>query len=372
MKINKVKEILYILLITGFSSLFITRPEIQPAEQMDVQVAYGTDFEKVTEDVYEYVITRCSYVFEEENKRSSKVIVSKGQSFAIARESRMQLADKAGIAGLEKVYIFSEAYARYGLRQSVDIIFKNPLVNDTAIFVISKNKSSDIMKYEPPIYATSADFIEMLIKSQRDLNFLPDEYDAMNIYVRLDSEGRNFLVPYIELNEEGIVLTGQAVFKEDKMVAKVDMKDSKTINMLKYSNVKGMFTIQKSAKEYIDFSANVKRKVKCLKKEDKYNFIIDLKLQGEIISNTFEEKLSLNTNNIKDFENAMAEQVKQQCNDFIGKMKNELKVDCLELGRVAAAKYGRRKGNDWNEIISNSTIEVNVKVKVDSHGRGDF
>ena len=68
----------------------------------------------------------------------------------------------------------------------------------------------------------------------------------------------------------------------------------------------------------------------------------------------------------------MAKQVKEMCTGFLDKMKNEYKVDLLQLGWVAAAKYGRDTGVDWNEVVSNSDIKVNVKVHVDKVGRGQY
>jgi hypothetical protein len=63
------------------------------------------------------------------------------------------------------------------------------------------------------------------------------------------------------------------------------------------------------------------------------------------------------------------------CMDFIGKMQSQYKIDVLELGRVAAANFGRGTGTDWNEVICNvdlTNIKVNVNVKVDNMGRGDY
>ena len=72
------------------------------------------------------------------------------------------------------------------------------------------------------------------------------------------------------------------------------------------------------------------------------------------------------------FEEDMAKQVKETCTGFLEKMKYGYKVDCLQLGWVAAAKYGRDTGVDWDEVISNSEIKVNVKVQVDKVGRGQY
>jgi hypothetical protein len=51
-------------------------------------------------------------------------------------------------------------------------------------------------------------------------------------------------------------------------------------------------------------------------------------------------------------------------------MQNDYKVDLINLGQYGAAKFGRHKEKDWNETVSNADIEV--KVKVDKFGRGDY
>ena len=53
-------------------------------------------------------------------------------------------------------------------------------------------------------------------------------------------------------------------------------------------------------------------------------------------------------------------------------MQHEYKVDCLELDREAAAAFGRNPKTDWDNIVCNSDIIVNVKVKVDNLRRGQF
>lgn len=68
----------------------------------------------------------------------------------------------------------------------------------------------------------------------------------------------------------------------------------------------------------------------------------------------------------------MEENVKKNCEEFINKAKCSYNVDILELGRVAAARYGRGTGVDWNKEICNSTIKVNVKVSINTQGRGEY
>ncbi|MCS4470495.1 hypothetical protein JQ032_12725 [Clostridium botulinum] len=53
-------------------------------------------------------------------------------------------------------------------------------------------------------------------------------------------------------------------------------------------------------------------------------------------------------------------------------MQNEYKVDALNLGSVAAAKYGRNTGVDWNQIVSDSEIELDINMRLIRGGRGTF
>ncbi|MBU3100846.1 Ger(x)C family spore germination C-terminal domain-containing protein [Clostridium sp. DSM 17811] len=75
---------------------------------------------------------------------------------------------------------------------------------------------------------------------------------------------------------------------------------------------------------------------------------------------------------MKKFEVDMTIYVKKMSNNFINKSKCQYKTDILDLGRIAAAKYGRCKGTDWDKVICNSDIKVNVKFTVDKQGRGSF
>ncbi len=186
------------------------------------------------------------------------------------------------------------------------------------------------------------------------------------------SEGYNPVLPYIDIVDNELTITGLAVFNKDKMVRKLDMQEVKILNLLRESNTRGILTLEKNSKEYINYYPKAKRKVKCYKEGDKYKFIIDISLKGPIISNQLYKDLNSDPKILKKFEKDMEESVERQCVTCINIFKKTCHVDVFNLGSVAAAKYGRETGIDWNKVVLNSEIKVNVKVKVDSQGRGDY
>ena len=186
------------------------------------------------------------------------------------------------------------------------------------------------------------------------------------------AEGKSVVLPYVEISNEGTIISGLALFKADKLIAVTDMKEAKYISLLKFNKGTGIITIQKSDKEYIDVLAKSKRKVKCFKKDNSYKFNIEINIKAEITGNEFYKNLFKDPEEIKKLEKDVEKQVEKECIVYIEKIKKEYKADILDLGSYAVAKSGRYKGVDWNEVASESDIEVTVKAKISKQGRGDF
>lgn len=340
-------------------------------ENLDIPAAVGNDIQKTDSDIT-YLVPVLIHSIESGNKVVSYVIPSHGSTIGKTREERQLISGKKFLLGLNRVFIFSEETSRNGIRNVIDINLNNASLNDRAVCVVCKGKSENILKHKVQGYSSSAEYIYGMVKNLREFNFLSSQYTLIDLIVRIDAEGRNTVLPYIEITEDGIKTTGLAIFNKDKMVARTNMEEAKFISLLKENNGKGVVTLQKNSKKYTEFYATSKRRVKCYMENGKYKFIINIDLKGSVIVNELYYNMYKNIKEIQDFEQSTENLVTKMCNNTISKIKNQYKVDVLDLGRVAAAKYGRETGTDWNDVISKSDIQVNVKVKVDTQGRGDY
>ncbi|MGK0467090.1 MAG: Ger(x)C family germination protein [Clostridium sp.] len=295
-----------------------------------------------------------------------------GKNVAETRSTRQTVSSKEFLLGLQKAFIFSEDLATYGINPIADIMFSNQQMNDATWIVVCKDKALDMLKFKDGDHTTASDHIDGMLESSKEQNFMSDQYKVVDMFVRIGSEGRNLVLPYLDIINNKITLTGMALFKKDKMVANIPMAEAMYINILKEDKVKGILTLQKDSHNLILNYGKSKRKVKCEKINDKYKFIIDIVFNGQVVNNTMYKDLMINTKTVDKYSQELEEQTKKRCNDFINKMQNEYKVDCLELGRVAASTYGRNPETDWDNIVCNSDIIVNVKVKVNGLGRGQF
>ncbi|MBV7272558.1 Ger(x)C family spore germination protein [Clostridium sp. PL3] len=367
---NKIIICLIIVLIIIYSFI---GPKGDLVENLEIPIGIGYDLEKQSKNNVTYSIPLPIYLFQP-SKTDSTLVTGVAKSLGETREDRQIKIDKTFLLGMERVLLVSEDYAEYGIRNIIDILLISPQANDTALMAVCKGKSEDIFNHKVKGYSNSAEFIEGLIKNSKQFNFFPEsEYSLMNAIVRIDAEGRNLALPYIELIDEDIKLTGLALFKRDKMIAKTNIEEAKLINILKNNKAKGMLTIQDSSKKYINFYAESKRKVKCYKEDNKFKFTIALDLNSTIVNNTLYSSLKSDPKLLEETSNNIAENFKKTCENFItNKIKSQYKADILGLGKFAAGKYGRGKGIDWDKVVSESIIEVNVTVKVDNQGRGDY
>ncbi|WP_138207844.1 Ger(x)C family spore germination protein [Haloimpatiens lingqiaonensis] len=372
-KVKLVKLSFMCALCIGIYIYFRSNISYLHVEDLYIPSAIGVDITKFSKNDVEYAAGISAYIFSQDGAGKSTVQLGKSITLPQTRQDRQLHSDHKFILGLEKVDIFSADFAKYGINPFINVTFQNSNINDTSNTCVFGGKIEELLNTKLESYPSIGDFLEGLLKKSTDYNFFSDNYKLMDIYVRLDAEGRNIVLPYVSLVGKEPRITGMALFNKDKMVKVLDIEDTRILNLLRENNVRGIFSLKHSSKEYLDYYAASKRKVKCTKVGNKYKFLIELDLTGDIASNTLMPNINNNEDMRNKFQEAMTKDIESSCNKFIEKMQKEYKVDCLELGRVAASKYGRRTGVDWNKIISEQAqIDVKVKAKINSTGRGEY
>ncbi|MCR6699576.1 ATP-binding protein [Escherichia coli] len=232
MKINN--KLLFIPVILIFIAVFIGgKGEL--VENLEIPVGVGVDVEKTPSGIA-YKIPIVVYSFEDANKIESYQLLGEGSIPPDTRQDRQLKANKKFILGLNKIFVYSEASAKNGLKPFLDLNLNNPEINDRAWCVIFKGKAQDILNYKVKGYKSSSDYIEGMIKNLNEFNFFSKQYTFTDIFVRCSTEGRTALLPYIEIKDGLIQTTGLAIFNKDKMVANVGIEESRVINMLKENN----------------------------------------------------------------------------------------------------------------------------------------
>jgi len=369
----KVKKLFAVFLISiAIYIFFVSNNRYLPIEDLDIPAGTSIDLVEEGSGHKKYLVASSVYNFREGRSESNLILEGKSDTIAESREIRQLFAAHKYLSGSAKVYIFGEKMSENGIKDMIRLAFANPLAVDITYNVVCEGKALDILRFSINGYSNSSEYIDGMIRTASNYNFFSNNYKLMDVYARVDSEGRNLVLPYIKIENSMLKISGMALFKSDKMVKKIDIKEAKVMNMLRENKVTGFITFKEGSREYLNYYATSSRKVTCKKEGDKYTFYIDLNLTGDVVSNTAYPNLASGSEAKMKLEKDINIVVEKMCNEFINKMKNEYKVDCLDLGRVAAAKYGRMTGVDWNEIVGKSEIKVTVRSSIDRMGRGEF
>ncbi|APF28301.1 hypothetical protein NPD7_286 [Clostridium sporogenes] len=364
-------NIIIIIIIT--LNIYYYNPNIKYAEELDIPAGIGYDFQTKIDDIRYYKIPISTYIFNSNGTTTSTVHEGKGETLLKTRQYRQRKSNRKFLLGNEKVYLISEKSAYDGINEITNLLFFNPLANSQAVSLVCAGNPKDMLNYKIQGYPNSADYIYGLIQNSPQYNFFPVKAYTTNAnYYHMKTEGKSLVLPYIEATKDGIEITGMALFKGDKMERKIDVNEMQVLNRLREDKTKGIISIEKNYKNFAEMDCYIKRKVECYKEKGKYRFVIKLDIKGDMINcKSCKDELCNQEGKdgvVKKFE----EKIYKESYKFINKMQNEYKIDLLNLGSVAAAEYGRHTGVNWDDVVSNSEIEVDINMRLIRGARGTF
>ena len=118
-----------------------------PIEKIDI--CSGLSFDLITSTpMNEYNVGASVYTFPKKNEVSSIILEGIGKNIPETRSTRQTISSKEFLLGLQKVFIFSEAVATYGINPIIDIMFSNQQMNDSTWIVVCKDKAIDMLKFK--------------------------------------------------------------------------------------------------------------------------------------------------------------------------------------------------------------------------------
>ncbi|MEQ8176326.1 MAG: Ger(x)C family spore germination protein [Syntrophomonadaceae bacterium] len=303
-------------------------------------------------------------------KAANKVTVETvpAPTVGYAREKRGLTAPEFYVTGFNKVILTGEDLARQGLQQPMESLYRFPEVPLNMLLAVVEGRGKDILNLKTDNTDNIATFLYTLLREPDKHNFIPvvtiNEFDV-NL-----APGRNPVVPLIKTGGVNqAFLSGVAVFKKDRLLAKLDIHDTRPLILLRGVPAQGYFPFILEG-ENLQGSALLrnKRKVKVERQEDVYVFKLEVVLEGIITEYPSEQRID--QKRLKGVENFITAEVENECRQIINTMQKEWKTDCIDISKYALAKWRRelKERVDDEQFISQARIELDVKVKITNYG----
>lgn len=190
----------------------------------------------------------------------------------------------------------------------------------------------------------------------------------MNEFV-LDNENseKTAMLPTVKMNDENIEIVGTTVFKNYKNIGFIDLKNTKHLMLVR--GVEGCGSTEFKNKSDGAVKGSNKRKVKVEKSKGKYIFNVEIDLDCNVVENNNGSlNLISDKRNVKDIEEYINKKLEAECNDFVNKVKNDIKYDVFDLTKYAKVKYSESSEDLKDEkFFENSQINIKVKSKINNN-----
>lgn len=338
-----------------------------PQERLSIIIGLGYDLQSKAGGVKFKDVSE-TFTFKGQDQIEHQVLTGEGDSIYSTQDDLQSKFSRKFILGSELVYLIGEHRAAYGIEDLMDSMMRDVERRRIAAVAVSRQSTEDVYKMNPMVYSTVAEDIYGNLKFSWQENFFSRNIQVSDLLKMYHQEGREIVIPYISVSGEKAHVVGLALFNRDKMITNVDLKEAKLINMLRNNNSSGHLDVKfEEGNKYYEGYFKNKVKVKVSKEDDALKYSIFVKLTGNLKVNTVDEK-AITKKEVKEIQKKFSEKIKKELATEIKKIQQVYKIDWLDLGQYAVAKYGRQSDYGSDEAFINAIIDVNVDVKINSIG----
>lgn len=324
----------------------------------------------------EYMITATQPAIGAKEKYGVEIQTTVAGGLRESKENRNRMAARIPEPGKIQQVLFSEDAAKKGINELLDTLNRDPENPVLAWVIVTEgsplemiNKSSKFTDIPGP-----ALYINQLIKNNiKDAN--TPETRVYNFNIDYFAPGIDPVAPTIKLLEKDILVTGSAVFSGDKMVGKLDHRQTGLlIGMMDEGKDKEYSYIapyphgieMPGRKNFAVTLIESKRSINVSMKDSRPSVDIYLKYEGSLQEFGWDnlDKITVQ----KKIEDHLNSLLKKDCAEVI-KYLQRVGSDPIGIGEIVKAKYyGYWNTIDWKSIYRDIPVNIYVSVKLKEAG----
>ncbi|TVY09190.1 Ger(x)C family spore germination protein [Paenibacillus cremeus] len=305
-------------------------------------------------------------------ERQTLVRAEKGEDTADALAKLQAKIPRKLFWGQCKAFIFSEGFAKKGIREQFDFLVRHPQPRERAFIFVSEGMASEALKVLPPLERTSATALRKLAKNKTGIGTTMEQVSMM-----LKGESQSAIIPLIKIlqPEETMksyetipYIFGTAIFKKDRMVAEISDKVTRGVMWIRNEIEEYTSTFKlNDGKEKVSLNP-VKASVKLIPSIEGDHWIITVKVktEGDIVQNGS----MLNPMKPEAFnkiEKAFKEDVRERIELALHVVQQEVKVDVLGFAKEFHEKYPKeweKVKNHWADLFPKVEVRTEIEARI--------
>ncbi|MGE5627706.1 MAG: Ger(x)C family spore germination protein [Solirubrobacterales bacterium] len=302
--------------------------------------------------------------------------IDNGKMLRDARNKSRLTSQKQNEAGKIQQVILSKDLAEKDIGNLLQIFERDIASSNQASLVVVDGSPRDLIHklYSIPSKPRASFYINQLIKNNVENSHIP-ETRIYNVGIDKYSEHIDFITPMMKWCNDGLLVTGSALFSSTKMVGEIDTEKTTLLLAMMNELKKGEYITPPLPDEPFIQQPNHGIALKILKckskinldiKDDKPYATINMKMDVSL------DEKSINTPMDKEFhkkiEAYLTNELQKDCIEVLNYAKS-VNSDPLGIGNLFRAKKNEYfKKYPWKESYSKVKFDVNVSVNLKESG----
>lgn len=287
------------------------------------------------------------------------------------------------------VLVIGEELARDGIGIVLDWVGRDRQVRDKLLVAVAIGTAEDILKVEPKMTQLPAEYIEQLLRLGAKTGCIPDPHLLPMRIAYANRPGMQIQMPLIqpqpqddtgggsggenpaeesngggaEQKAESIELKGTAVFKDDKMVGTLDLRESRGVAWLT-GQVSGTLIAINREEGQVTQQANFAQ-VKYRLRGDQEDVILEARVTQDGVLNAWPlaSDHGITPTILAQLEEDLVREIESEIRAALDKLQSEFNSDAVGLGeRLRRLDANLYKGLDWDEAFPVLQLSTSIEA----------
>lgn len=298
------------------------------------------------------------------------VLETEAETLLEAARKFIRSAKRRLYFGHARVWVVGNRLAKDDFVRHLDIIRRDQMLRVNSYLFISDDDPKHLLDTST-LYEnlTSTELVSGLEQLKFSIGLTPIKlYEFFRL---IEGPVQNAYIPIIkvesEMGEKLTKLNGAAVINNNKMVGKLNEKETMGLSWL-MDNVKGgAISVSPDKGEVIAYEiTKSKTKIKPKLKGKNLKVAIEVEVEGTLGDNVTTQKPSEQW--FTDAEKNIQATIESRMSDTLKKLQKELKTDITNIGQKTHQTYPKewkKIQSDWDEkIFANADVSIDVKTKL--------
>ncbi|MBP3967335.1 Ger(x)C family spore germination protein [Paenibacillus lignilyticus] len=317
-------------------------------------------FDEVSRDQIEITLAVPQFQAGKPEVVSDELYSKTGRTSTGIRESIGTQMDKALQPGKLSVALFGKGKASSGIEKELDVLLRNAFFSRRMYLAVVDGMAKNLLREDFNKKDEKGMFLYHLLDANVRNGILPGQ-NLHEFEYALVGKGQDSFLPILQFQNDRIVVSGTALFKEDKYVATLDFNQSRLMKLLLKDMKQGIYEVKLDNGTFLAVE-NVGSTVKYHMKNEaiKISLSMNCKIREAVGNSTSNEQLRYLKQRFK-------QQLLQSANELITTLQKNA-VDPLGLGDFARSRNRRWNEDDWMRKYPTMKVEVDVQVNLMESG----